>query len=122
MPSGIDSLPDAIFVSELAVELTFELSNLLAIGRHSVILANRLFHDLVDHELGVALNFEASDTQFDGDPQSFMSNSYSTALFEAGKCKRIAYCISTPRGETKMRPTPAPLRISDPSKYMTQYS
>ena len=32
------------------------------------------------------------------------------------------YLMHTPRGDTKTSPTPVPFFISDPSKYIVQYS
>jgi hypothetical protein len=48
--------------------------------------------------------------------------SYSAMLFDAGKWIRTAYLMCSPRGETKSRPTPAPVFITDPSKYSVQHS
>jgi hypothetical protein len=42
--------------------------------------------------------------------------SYSAMLFDVGKCRRTAYLMCSPRGETKSRPAPAPVFITDPSK------
>jgi hypothetical protein len=42
--------------------------------------------------------------------------SYSAILLDAGKCKRTAYLICSPRGEMKSRPTAALVFITDPSK------
>jgi hypothetical protein len=42
--------------------------------------------------------------------------SYSAMLFDAGKCRRTAYLMCSPRGEMKSRPAPAPVFITDPSK------
>jgi hypothetical protein len=42
--------------------------------------------------------------------------SYSAMLFDAGKCRRTAYLMCSPRGEKKSRPAPAPVFITDPSK------
>jgi hypothetical protein len=43
-------------------------------------------------------------------------SSYSAMLLDAGKCRRTAYLMCSPRGEMKSRPTPAPVFITDPSK------
>jgi hypothetical protein len=51
-----------------------------------------------------------------------MSASYSTTLFDEGKWSRTMYLMRTPKGHTKTSPTPAPFFISDPSKYIVQYS
>src|SRR6185295_11172458 len=48
--------------------------------------------------------------------------SYSAILLDAGKCKRTTYRMCSPRGEMKRRPAPAPVFITDPSKYMVQHS
>ena len=50
-----------------AVELVLQPSNLLAVRNHLGIMAARLLHDLVDDQLRVALDVEASDAQLDGD-------------------------------------------------------
>jgi hypothetical protein len=42
--------------------------------------------------------------------------SYAAMLFDAGKCRRAAYLMCSPRSETKSRPAPAPVFITDPSK------
>jgi hypothetical protein len=42
--------------------------------------------------------------------------SYSTMLFNAGKCRRTAYLMCSTRGEMKSRPAPAPVFITDLSK------
>jgi hypothetical protein len=44
--------------------------------------------------------------------------SYSAMLLDAGKCRRTAYLMCSPRGEMKSRPAPAPapVFITDPSK------
>jgi hypothetical protein len=48
--------------------------------------------------------------------------SYSAMLFDAGKWRRMAYFMCFLRGETKSRPAPAPVFITDPSKYRVQHS
>jgi hypothetical protein len=48
--------------------------------------------------------------------------SYSTILFDAGKWRRTAYRMCSPRGETKSRPAPTPVFITEPSKYRVQHS
>jgi hypothetical protein len=35
-------------------------------------------------------------------------------LFDAGKCRRTTYLMFSLRGEMKIRPTPAPIFITDP--------
>jgi hypothetical protein len=50
------------------------------------------------------------------------SASYSTTLLEAEKWIQIIYLMRTPREEMMMSPTLDPLFISDPSKYIVQYS
>jgi hypothetical protein len=53
-------------------------------------------------------------------PQSRAS--YSAMLFDAGKWRRTAYRMFSPRGETKSRPAAAPVFITEPSKYRVQHS
>jgi hypothetical protein len=43
-------------------------------------------------------------------------------LFDAGKCRRTAHRMCFPRGDTKSRPAPAPVFITEPSKYRVQHS
>jgi hypothetical protein len=50
-----------------AVELVLEGPHGLAVRLHLVIMAARVFHDLVDHELRVAPHVEAFDAYFYGD-------------------------------------------------------
>ena len=51
-----------------------------------------------------------------------MSVLYSAILFDEGKWSQTMYLMWTPRGDTKTSPTPTPFFISDPSKYIVQYS
>jgi hypothetical protein len=50
-----------------AVELVFEGPHGLAIGLHLVVVAARVLHDLIDHELRVPAHVEALDAQLNGD-------------------------------------------------------
>ena len=50
-----------------AVEYVLQLSDFLAVRLHLGVVAARLLHDLVDDQLGVAPDVEASDAQIDGD-------------------------------------------------------
>jgi hypothetical protein len=53
-----------------AVELVLEGSHGFAVRLHLVVVATRVLHDLVDHELRVASHVEALDACFDGDPEA----------------------------------------------------
>ena len=50
-----------------AIESVLQPSNFLAVCLHLGVVVARLLHDLVDDQLGVAPNVEASDAQLDGD-------------------------------------------------------
>jgi hypothetical protein len=50
-----------------AVEFVFEGSHGLAVGLHLVVMAARVLHDLVNHELRVPSHVETLDAQLDGD-------------------------------------------------------
>ena len=50
-----------------AVELVLQLLDFSVVRSHLGIVVARLLHDLVDDQLGVALDVEASDAQLDGD-------------------------------------------------------
>ena len=49
-----------------AIELVLQLADLSAICSHLDIMAAQLLYDLVDDQLGVAPDVEASDAQLDG--------------------------------------------------------
>ena len=49
-----------------AVESVLQSSDLLVVRSHLGVMAARLLHDLVDDQLGVALDVEALDAQLDG--------------------------------------------------------
>ena len=50
-----------------AIESVLQSSDFLAVRRHLGVVAAQLLHDLVDDQLGVTLDVEASDAQLDGD-------------------------------------------------------
>ena len=50
-----------------AIEFVLQSSDLLAVRSHLGVMAARLLHDLVNDQMGVALDVEASDAQLDGD-------------------------------------------------------
>jgi hypothetical protein len=50
-----------------AVKLVLEGPHSLAIRLHLVVVATRVFHDLVDHELRISPHIKAFDAYFDGD-------------------------------------------------------
>ena len=50
-----------------AVEFVLQPSDLLVVRSHLGVVAARLLHDLIDDQLGVAPDVEASDAQLDGD-------------------------------------------------------
>ena len=50
-----------------AIEFVLQPSDFLAVRSHLGIVVAQLLHDLVDDQLGVALDVEASDAQLDGD-------------------------------------------------------
>ena len=50
-----------------AVESVLQPSDFLTVCLHLGVMAARLLHDLVDDQLGVAPDVEASDAQLDGD-------------------------------------------------------
>ena len=49
------------------VKFVLHPSNFLVVCSHLGIMAARLLHDLVDDQLGVALDVDVSDVQLDGD-------------------------------------------------------
>jgi hypothetical protein len=53
-----------------AIELVLEGSHGLAVRLHLIVVAARVFHDLVDHELRVSPHVEAFDAYLDGDSEA----------------------------------------------------
>jgi hypothetical protein len=53
-----------------AVEFVLEGAHGVAVGLHFVIVAARVLHDLVNHELQVSPDVEAFDACFDGDSEA----------------------------------------------------
>ena len=49
-----------------AIEFVLQPSDFLAIRSHLGVVTARLLHDLVDNQLGVTSDVEASDAQLDG--------------------------------------------------------
>jgi hypothetical protein len=52
------------------VEFVFKGAHGVAVGLHLVIVATRVLHDLVNHELRVSPDVEAFDACFDGDSEA----------------------------------------------------
>jgi hypothetical protein len=53
-----------------AEEFIFEALSFLAVSLHPRIMEARVFHHLVNDELGIPSDIEASDSQLDGDAQT----------------------------------------------------
>jgi hypothetical protein len=53
-----------------AVELVLESAHSIAIGLHLVVVATRVLHDLVNHELRVSPGVEAFDACLDGNSEA----------------------------------------------------
>jgi hypothetical protein len=53
-----------------AVELDLEGPHGIAVRLHLVVVAARVLHDLVDHELRVSPNVETLDARLDGDSEA----------------------------------------------------
>jgi hypothetical protein len=104
-----------------AVEFVLEGPHGLAVCFHLVVVAARVLHDLVDHKLRIPPHVEALDAYLDAILRPQSRASYSAMLFDAGKWRRIAYRMCSPRGDTKSRPAPAPVFITEPSKYRVQH-
>jgi hypothetical protein len=103
-----------------AVKFILEGAHNVAVCFHFLVVAARVLHDLVNHELRVSPDVTVLDAGFDagfdGDSEATEEASYSAMLLDAGKCKRTAYLMCSLRGEMKSRPARAPVFITDPSK------
>jgi hypothetical protein len=97
-----------------AVELVLEGMHGVAVGLHLVVVATRVLHDLVNHELRVSLNVKVFDACFDGNSEA--AEEGLVLCHVVGHEKMQACLICSPRGEMKSRPVPAPIFITDPSK------
>jgi hypothetical protein len=64
---GLLVVPAGHVVKFDAVELVFEGPHGLAVGLHLVVVAARVLHDLVDHEMRIPPYVEALDAYLDGD-------------------------------------------------------
>ena len=81
-------------VDELeAMELVLESTDFLAVRLHFRVMAARGFHHLVDDELGVASNVEASNSKLSGNLQTVDKGLYSATLLDAAKCILMTYLI-----------------------------
>jgi hypothetical protein len=60
-------IPTGHVVELDVVELVLEGPHCLAVRIHLIVVATRIFHDVVDHELRVPPHVEAFDAYFDGD-------------------------------------------------------
>jgi hypothetical protein len=68
-----------------AVELVLEGPHGLAVCLHLIVVAARVFHDLVDHELRIPPHVEAFDAYLDGDLEAAKQGFVLAMLFDAGK-------------------------------------
>jgi hypothetical protein len=109
-------VPARHVVEFYAIELVLEGSHSFAVCFHLVVVTARILHDMVDHELRVSSHVEVLDACLNGDFEAAKGASYSAMLFDAGKWRRTAYLMCSPRGETKSRPALAPVFITDPLK------
>jgi hypothetical protein len=74
------------YVVELdAVELILEGLHGLAVRLHFIVVAARVFHDLVDHELRVPTHVEAFDAYLDGDLEAAKQGLVLSHVVRCGK-------------------------------------
>jgi hypothetical protein len=115
-------IPTGHMVELDAVELVLEGPHGLAIRLHFVAVATRVFHDLVDHELRISPHVEAFDAYFNGDLEATKQGLILGHVVLRGEVKAHGVPHLLPSGETKSRPVPAPVFITEPSKYRVQHS
>jgi hypothetical protein len=70
-----------------AVELVLEGPHGLAVHLHLVVVAARILHDLVDHELRVPPHVEAFDAYLDGDLEAAQQGLVLIHVVRCGKVK-----------------------------------
>jgi hypothetical protein len=75
-----------------AVEFVFEGSHGLAVGLHLVVMAARVLHDLVNHELRVPSHIEALDTQLNGDLEAAKEGLVLSHIVRGGEVE--AHCVA----------------------------
>jgi hypothetical protein len=70
-----------------AVELVFEGLHGLAVRLHFIVMAARIFHDLVDYELRVPPHVEAFDAYLDGDLEATKQGLVLSHVVRCGEVK-----------------------------------
>jgi hypothetical protein len=70
-----------------AVELVLEGPHGLAVRLHLIVVAARVFHDLVDHELRVPPHVEAFDAYLDGDLEAAKQGLVLSHVVRCGEVK-----------------------------------
>jgi hypothetical protein len=81
-----------------AVELVLEGPHGLAIRLHLVVVADRFFHDLVDHELRVPPHVEAFDAYLDGDFEAAKQGRILSHIVRCGEVKAHSVPHVLPEG------------------------
>jgi hypothetical protein len=74
-----------------AVELVLEGSHGLAVCFHLIIVAARIFHDLVNHELRIPPHVEALDAYLDGDLEAAEKGLVLSHVVRRGEME--TYCV-----------------------------
>jgi hypothetical protein len=81
-----------------AVEPVLEGPQGLAVRLHLVVMAARVFHDLVDHELRVPPHVEAFDAYFDGDLEAAKQGLVLSHVVRRGEVKAYGVPHVLPEG------------------------
>jgi hypothetical protein len=81
-----------------AVELVLEGPHDLAVCLHLVVVAARVFHDLVDHKLRVPPHVEAFDAYLDGDFEAAKQGLVLSHIFRCWEVKAHSVSHVLPEG------------------------
>jgi hypothetical protein len=81
-----------------AVELVLEGPHVLAIHLHLVVVAARIFHDLVDHELRIPPHVEVFNAYLDGDLEAAKQGLILSHVVRCGEMKAHAVPHVLPEG------------------------
>jgi len=102
------------------VELALQLSDFQAVSIHLVTSTRPIFVDLINDKRGVAIYQEVFNTKFDSNAETMETSFILDGIIGGRKLNSKDISKAILRWRNKKIPAPAPLRLREPSKYMTQ--
>jgi hypothetical protein len=91
-----------------AVKFVFEGSHGLEVGLHLIVMAARVLHDLVNHELRIPLHVEALDAQLNGDIEAAKEGLVLSHVVRRGEVEehRVPHVLPEGRHKEQARARP----------------